>query len=202
MNKVQAEIEKVLQVYAQGSYLETLKNAKDVFFKKTGKIDEDSEEYESRMSSFNDWYVFQYQLLPGSSVIQDYYSKSSGDLVESLTKTAYSVFVFQKISFRKQIIIKDILHNTKFVLSRDNGNLSLVENDIFVGRMVVHENEAFLLNGLCLLPSEILSALKKECKRVRKEKITEEEEFLLNLERLKTKSVQYGHIDPAKIFTF
>jgi hypothetical protein len=61
----------------------------------------------------------------------------------------------------------------------------------------------YLLNGLCTLPREVLSSLKKESKKIRKlNNVEEEEVFLLNLERLKTRSIQYGHIESSKIFTF
>lgn len=204
MNIVQEEVEKILQLYAKGKHLNSLKKAKDIFASKTGKIDEDSEEYESRMSSFNDWYVFQYQLRPEVSVIQDYNEnlKNRSDLSEALVETNYSAFLFDKINFRKQVIIKDILHNTKYVLAKDNGQLPLVEDDVFIGRLAHYNGQSYLLNGLCILPREILSSLKKECRKIRKAKNTEESEFLLNLERLKTKTIQYGHIDPLKIFTF
>ena len=202
MNRLQEEAEKILQVYAVNKNLDILKKAKKVFVDKTGTIDEDSDEYESRMSSFNDWYLFQYQYSTDTSVIQDYAKKNETELVSSLLKTSYSVFLFHKINFKKQIVVKDILHGTKHILAKDNGHLALVEDDIFIGRICEHENQFYLLNGLCLLPREILSPLKKACKKIRKTKTVEESEFLLNLERLKTKSTQYAHIDPVQIFTF
>lgn len=204
MNILQSEAEKLMKLYSEGEYLESLKKAKEVFVEKTGKIDEDSYEYESRMSSFNDWYLFQYQMQGGDSVIEKHLEKadSATEVEQALANSVYSVFVFHKINFRKQVVIKDVLHNTKFVLSKDNGNLPLVEDDVFIGRMVEFEGQNYLLNGLCILPKEVLSSIKKECKKIRKNKLIEEDEFLLNLERLKTKSLQYGHIDPTKIFIF
>lgn len=204
MNIIQDEIEKILQCFANGKHLESLKKAKEIFFAKTGKIDEDSYEYESRMSSFNDWYLFQYQFSSNHTVVQEYFANNFVDetLATAISNATYSLYLFHKINFRKQIIIKDILHGTKHVLSKDNGNLSLVEDDIFVGRMIEYQEQSFLLNGLCTLPKEVLPILKKECRKIRKSKNIEEEDFLLNLERLKTKSMQYKHIEPSQIFTF
>lgn len=204
MNIIQDEIDKILQCFANGKHLESLKRAKEIFFAKTGKIDEDSYEYESRMSSFNDWYLFQYQFSANHNVVQEYLATKPVDesLEAAILNTTYSLFLFHKINFRKQIIIKDILHGTKHVLSKDNGNLSLVEDDVFVGRMITYQEQNYLLNGLCTLPKEVLPILKKECRKIRKSKNIEEEDFLLNLERLKTKSLQYQHIEPSKIFTF
>ena len=156
------------------------------------------------MSSFNDWYVFHYPFTESKNLIEEYLSSHSVDevLTSALRNVNYSLFQFHKINFRKQIVIKDILHGTKHVLSKNNGHLALVEDDIFIGRVIPYADEAYLLSGLCILPKDILPILKKESKKLRKSKNIEEEDFLLNLERLKTKSLQYSHIEPTKIFTF
>ncbi|MCR9206212.1 MAG: hypothetical protein NXH75_16640, partial [Halobacteriovoraceae bacterium] len=53
-------LEKVLTYYSTGDYYQSLLKAKEDYFIKTGKAFEEDEDYESRMASFNDWYVLQY----------------------------------------------------------------------------------------------------------------------------------------------
>ncbi|MBT4790199.1 MAG: hypothetical protein HON90_01390 [Halobacteriovoraceae bacterium] len=205
MNIVEEAIEKILLEFTREINYEDLKSAKAAFINKTGDIDEDAAEYESRMNSFNDWYLFNYQRANGTKIIDNCDPKIVGDkdLLESIQNAKYSIFLFQKTNFRKQIVIKDILHSEKFTLATENGTLSLFEGDLFIGRSVTCDNKTYLTHGLCTLPSEVLPALKKESKKIRKLNNSDEEEaFLLNLERLKTRSLQYGHIDAAKIFTF
>ena len=205
MKQVQEHIDLILQVYTKDKHYEDLKNAKEAYIKKTGKIDEETDEYESRMNSFNDWYIFNYKRENGTTIIEDYIKNHdvAEDLGQAFLNTNYSLYHFSKINFRKQVVIKDILHSEKFVLGKDNDHLALVEDDLFVGRSVCLNEEHYLLNGLCTLPREVLSSLKKESKKIRKLNNPEEEEvFLLNLERLKTRSIQYGHIESSKIFSF
>ncbi|MEE2671264.1 MAG: hypothetical protein VYA54_06120 [Bdellovibrionota bacterium] len=203
MNIVQDEFDKILSVYTSDQYYDELKAAKDSFITRTGKIDEESEEYESRMNSFNHWYIFDYEREDGSHFIDKYLENNSNDLALSLKNINYSLFLFKKINFRKQIIINDILHSDKFVLSKENGTLPLVEDDLFLGRAVNYNDQWFLLNGIVTLPREVFSVLKKESKKVRKlNNSVEELGFLLNLERLKNRSIQYGHVDSSKIFNF
>ena len=203
MNIVQDEFDKILSVYTSDQYYDELKAAKDSFITRTGKIDEESEEYESRMNSFNHWYIFDYEREDGSHFIDKYLENNSNDLALSLKSINYSLFLFKKINFRKQIIINDILHSDKFVLSKENGTLPLVEDDLFLGRAVNYNDQWFLLNGIVTLPREVFSVLKKESKKVRKlNNSVEELGFLLNLERLKNRSIQYGHVDSSKIFNF
>lgn len=203
MNIVQDEFDKILSVYTSDQYYDELKAAKDSFITRTGKIDEESEEYESRMNSFNHWYIFDYEREDGSHFIDKYLEKNSNDLALSLKNINYSLFLFKKINFRKQIIINDILHSEKFILAKDNGTLPLVEDDLFLGRAVNYNEQWYLLNGIVTLPREVYSVLKKESKKVRKlNNSVEELGFLLNLERLKNRSLQYGHVDSSKIFNF
>ena len=69
---VTEHLDKVLSLYTQGPHFDELKDAKDKYFTLTGKLDEDKDEFESRMNCFNDWYIFHYRPGNGSKVIEDY----------------------------------------------------------------------------------------------------------------------------------
>lgn len=202
---VNEHLDKVLSLYTQGSHFEDLKQAKEKYFSITGKLDEDKEEFESRMNCFNDWYVFQYRQNDGSKVIEDYIRTNQLDveLSQALLNVNHSLFEFSKINFRKQIVLHDILHDEKIVLVKNHPTISLMEGDVFTGRVIKYKGDYFLLRGVCILPQGVKSILKKQSKKVRKLNSFEEElNFLLQLENLKTKATHYSHIDPAKIFIF
>lgn len=202
---VHEHLDKVLSLYTQGSTLNDLKEAKEKYFSLTGKLDEDKDEFESRMNSFNDWYIFQYRQKDGSKVIEDYIRNHQLDeeISQALLNVNHSLFEFTRSSFRKQIILRDILHDEKIVLKKDHPLISLMDGDIFTGRVIKYKGESYLLRGVCILPQGVKSILKKQSKRVRKLNNFEEElQYLLHLESLKTKAMHYAHIDPAKIFIF
>jgi hypothetical protein len=202
---VHEHLDKVLGLYTQGQHFDDLKAAKEKYFSITGKLDEDKEEFESRMNCFNDWYVFQYCHEDGSKVIEDYIRSSQLDLElsQALLNVNHSLFEFSKVNFRKQIVLKDILHDEKIVLMKNHPTISLMEGDVFTGRVIKLKGEYYLLRGFCILPQGVKSVLKKQSKVVRKLNSFEEElGFLLQLECLKTKAMHYSHIDPAKIFVF
>lgn len=202
---VHDHLDKVLNLYTKGEFFADLKTAKDKYFSITGKLDEDKEEFESRMNCFNDWYIFQYRHEDGSKVIEEYIRSNSLDeeLSQAMLNVNHSLFEFDKISFRKQIVLKDILHDEKITLVKNHPNISLMVGDVFTGRVIKYKGEYYLLRGLCTLPQGVTSILKKQSKKVRKANSFEEElNFLLQLESLKTKAMHYSHIDPAKIFIF
>ena len=202
---VHDHLDKVLNLYTKGEFFSDLKAAKEKYFSITGKLDEDKEEFESRMNCFNDWYIFQYRHEDGSKVIEEYIRSNQLDeeLSQAMLNVNHSLFEFSKISFRKQIVLKDILHDEKITLVKNHPNISLMEGDVFTGRVIKFKGEYYLLRGLCTLPQGVTSILKKQSKKVRKANSFEEElNFLLQLESLKTKAMHYSHIDPAKIFIF
>jgi hypothetical protein len=202
---VHEHLDKVLGLYTQGSHFDDLKEAKEKYFSITGKLDEDKDEFESRMNCFNDWYIFQYRHKDGSKVIEDYIRTNQLDveLSQALLNVNHSLFEFSKINFRKQVVLHDILHDEKIVLTKNHPIISLMEGDMFTGRVIKYKDDYFLLRGVCTLPQGVKSILKKQSKKVRKlNSFDEELSFLLQLECLKTKAMHYSHIDPSKIFIF
>ena len=202
---VHDHLDKVLGLYTLGTHFEDLKSAKEKYFSITGKLDEDKEEFESRMNCFNDWYIFQFRHSDGSKVIEDYIrtNQLEVELSQALLNVNHSLFEYSKINFRKQIVLHDILHDEKIVLVKSHPTISLMEGDVFTGRVIKFQGAYYLLRGVCILPQGVKSILKKQSKKVRKLNSFEEElNFLLQLESLKTKATHYGHIDPSKIFIF
>lgn len=61
MNEIFKELERALMQYTSGNHYDDLLKAKEIYFSLTGKINEDDEDYELRMNSFNEWYLFHYK---------------------------------------------------------------------------------------------------------------------------------------------
>ena len=202
---IENHIDKIMDIYTQGEYYDLLVKAKDEFTTLTGKIDEEANEYESRMYTFNDWYIFNFRREDNRRIIDDYIQNYDleSDLSKSLYNLNFSLFQFVKINFKKQIVLKDILHNEKYVLKKEECNLALLDDDLFIGRLVSLEDRNYLLKGVTTLPREVLTPLKKQAKKIRKLNSREaEEDFLMTLEKLKVKSLHYGHLNSEKIFVF
>ncbi|GEM_PF-464023 len=199
-------LEKVLTQYSRDEFYDTLLKAKEDYFLKTGKAFEEDEDYESRMASFNDWYVLQY--LPDTSGLTFFEQYTVGhevlaDLKESIEITNHSLFEYTGTSFRGQHLLKDILHDEKITLSKVHSTPSMVKGDLFIGRTTFYREENYLYNGLRIMPKEARSPMKKEAKKVRKLNDRKQElDFLFFTEALKTKWQRYGHVDVNKIFVF
>ena len=181
-------------------------DAKKEYISLTGRLTEEDDEYESRMNCFNNWYLFQREVKEGKTLLQEF--SPDKEIVDeemklALTQIEHSVYEFSKVNLKRQIVLKDILHDKKIILSKEQPNIGLVVGDLFTGRLIKYKDEIYFLKGVCTLPQGIKSILKKQCKKIRKYNNPKEETaFLLQLESLKTKYLRYGHIEPSKIFVF
>jgi hypothetical protein len=197
---------KALEIYTQGVHYDTLLEAKKEYFTITGQANDDDDDFEARMSSFNEWYVLQFISLRGTrTVISDYLINNQVDdvLAKALSGVNYSLFEYVGKNFRGYDTLYDMLHDKKISLPKGESLPSIIEDDIFVGRVLSYDNQNFLMSGLCVIPKDVRGILKKECKKVRKLKNPGEElKFLLKIESYKTKWIRYGHVDATKIFKF
>ena len=161
----QGHLNKILEEYTSGEYFNQLIEARDEYFGLTGVINEDDHDYEAKMSSFNDWYIFHY-LNPNSksTILNDYLEKNSvqSEVARSLRDVTYSLFEVLKVG--KVIRLRNLLQDKKLDLAKDHVEISCVEGDIFTGRLIVFEKNNFLLSGLCTLPHGIEKPLKKGSK--------------------------------------
>lgn len=197
---------KSLEIYTQGNHYETLLEAKKEYFTITGQANDDDDDFEARMNSFNEWYVLQFISKRGTrTVISDYLINNHVDdfLAKSLSNVNYSLFEYKGKGLRGFDVLHDMLHDKKIPLPKGSSLPSIIKDDIFVGRVLTYGSENFLMRGLCVIPKDVRSILKKECKKVRKLKNPGEElKFLLKIESFKTKWIRYGHVDSTKIFKF
>lgn len=198
-------VEDILKAYQDGENYDRLLEAKEKYFDQTGMLNDDDDDYEHRMTCFNDWFVFHYELPSGEKVFEKYFASNdvSEDVKNTFSNINFSFFEFSKTNFKKQIVLKDILHDKKVVLPKDHHNIGLFQDDVFLGRTIEYKDNVYLMRGMRILPGSIKSIIKKQCKKIRKANDTTLElPFLLELESLLTKSRRYSHIEPSKIFVF
>jgi hypothetical protein len=204
--QIKDHIEKALVEYTKDSYYENLLKARDHYFNLTGQVNEEDEDFELRMNSFNDWYVFHFKDDGGHPpIIEKYISDNqlNEDVKGFFENVNYSLFEYTGESFKKKHVFKDYVHKTKIYLEKDAHMPPFYKDDIFTGRFLSFNDKTVLLGGLCFLPKEVKSILKKQAKKVRKLNDHQiEVSFLLNLEALKNRWARYGHIEASKIFYF
>ena len=154
--RLKRHLEEALKEYSSGLHYQTLIEAKNEYFSRTEQINDEDEDYENRMKSFNDWYILQFISRRGThTVIKDYLMKNKNQIDDAITKTLlninHSLFEFLDENMRGEVILKDILHNEKQALAQDHPHPVLLKNDLFVGRVLAFKEQFYLMDGMCLL---------------------------------------------------
>ncbi len=200
-------LEGALYHYGEGDYYSLLLEAKEQYFACTGDLEQEGEEYEGRMGLFNEWYLFDFKSPRFSSrLIFDYLEqKGAGEEIFSAFRSVrYSLYEFGDLKNTRlgtQQVLKDLITKKKILLAPTQEKISLMRGDLFFARHIHFQGETYLLSGIRTLPTQALSLIKKQLKKVRKENLPIGD-FFDRLETLKSKWIHYGFVDPLKIFVF
>lgn len=205
LKEAHSHLDKILSIYSEGEYYDKVVEAKKRYFELTGLTNEEDDDYEARMRSFNDWFILRYPLDNNRTSIEDYLQKNevSQECQDVLKAFRYSIFEFTGKNLSGKLVIKDLILNEKLIFTENSSKIPVFKSDFFIGRVLRYQEDFLLMNGICLLPKEGKSMIKKQIKKVKKlADPAIEESFLLEVEKLKNKWKRFGHVDPSKIFTF
>ena len=101
-DKLKKYCQDALTQFTTGEYYNQLLLAKEKYFSITGEIQEEDEDYENRMYTFNDWYLFQYKLQGSQTSPMINYLMShdvDDDIKKTLEECRYSLFEYKGKSF-------------------------------------------------------------------------------------------------------
>lgn len=196
------EILRYFSLKDKGSFLTKAKNK---YFELTGNVDHDTQDFEHKMKSFTEWFILHYSPFRSGKKIYEVYQEEVGlsDLLhEVFSNVVYSVFDPISNEGDNKSIVFDCIHQKKYQLMKEHNPFLIVKGELFVGRILLTTEGTFLLKGVVSLPYEVRTWIEKHCKLVKIKQISYmEEEFCLELEGMKYKTLQYLHINPEKIFT-
>src|SRR5437868_3305202 len=116
-------LEELTQMFTGPDYQREVLDAKREFFERAGIIDEESVNFEMRMSQFLDWYMFSRELsdvhLPPVNFFleknKDTFPPETLPFYVNLTKTHHSLFEFVKLR-DSDVTIRDLFSKKKVVL--------------------------------------------------------------------------------------
>jgi hypothetical protein len=202
-------LERLLTLYTSDEYADEILKAKVEFFERSiPNVDDDTQQFNLRMSQFLDWYIFTRRLTaPGLTPIEfalqdKKFPKRPTDTegFKNLLNTIHSIFEFIKIK-DNDVTIKDLFTNEKLVIKNSNMNAGFNKDDLFSVRVIPYQESFVFTKGFCFHPIEAKRYITKEIKTHKKASQDEKEKLLLKLLRMKNKVDQYKHIQPKYIYT-
>jgi len=187
-----------------------LLSAKAEYFQRTGEIFEDDKQFEMRMASFLDYYLFdRRQAESGRTPAEEFLDARSaaGDAAEvaafrAFTETVHGLFEVRKIK-PGVVRLRELFGGKEFDVTERRHTVGLEKGDIIEARLIPFDGALVFSAAFCFHPREAVKAIKKEVKR-RKKVMPEAPPVQLTWEAAKRalKADRYRQIAVDKIYDF
>jgi hypothetical protein len=183
--------------------------AKEEYFQRTGEVFEDDKQFEMRMASFLDFYLFD-RKRPGSgrTPAEEFFAlrAAANDPAEaafrSFTETLHGLYEVRKI-LPGTIRLRELFSGKDYDVTERRHPVGLEKGDILEARMIPFDGALVFSTAFCFHPREAVKAIKKEVKR-RKKELPDAAPSDLTWEAAKRamKTERYRQIAVEKIYDF
>jgi hypothetical protein len=149
--------------------------AKAEYFQRTGEVFEDDKQFEMRMASFLDFYLFD-RKRPGvgRTPAEEFLAlrSAANDPAEaafrSFTETVHGLFEVRKV-LSGTIRLRELFSGKDYDVTERRHSVGLEKGDILEARMIPFDGALVFSAAFCFHPREAVKAIKKEVKRRKKE---------------------------------
>jgi len=205
----QKYLDPVIEMFTTGEYYKEVFQAKQEYFERAGVVYEDDGEFENRMCTFMDWYVFDRELpaidLPPIKFYfrknKDLFSSEELNLYKDFCNTIHSIFYLRKVR-GGTIYLKDLFSRKNHEVRDTEINMGFVSGDIFEARLIPFKGVYEFSKGFCFHPVEMEKFILGEIKKVRYQDHSRQTKLILQLAAMKLKHMRYQHINIKHIYTF
>lgn len=201
-------MQKALAHFAGPEFRNEVQLAKNEFFEPLGLPDETTQDFETRMSQFYDWYFYTrplqgfrqspLEVLFLSRELR--FTQDEAQLIEKMRQHRHSLFEFLK-SKGDSIIFRDLFKNEKIVVSSPNFSFGFDSDCIFEARLIPHDKTWVFARGFCFHPPDAKKFILSEVKRHRKDPDLNQNECMLLLNKMNMRASQYRHVPIGRIYS-
>ncbi len=186
-----------------------LLEAKEAFFRETGKIGEKDQNFTLRMNAFLHWFAFNWKLAPIQVIPYQIYLEAMEDKwnspqLETLKKQKnhiHSLFKFVKITKAGLSIIKDLYSGIKYEIPDQNALFGVDRGTFFETRLYRSNNALIFASYHIFHPLEVRRGISKKMKMIKKNR-EPFLPFLMQLQSYHYKWNKYRSIDIKSIYHF
>ena len=201
-------IEKILNHFGGENFKDEVRLAKSEFFDNAGILDEQSGQFELRMSQFFDWYFFTRELkgyaqTPLDSIFMARelrFSPVELALIEKLKAHRHSLFQFIKVK-GNDIYIKDVIKNEKVVVRQSPWIFGFNEEELFEARLIPLGDNWVFTKGFCFHPMDAKKYILSEIKRHKKNPDLNPDDMMLKLLKMRYRFERYRHVKIDMIYS-
>ena len=162
-------LEQLFEFAAKAIPSEQILEAKKTYQKETGEIYEDDISYNSRMSLFLEWYLFDdYNVektqTPLETLIEenpDAWSSDELEIYKSITKSIQGLFIVKKIK-DETVKVVNLFADETYLAQEKDSRLIFRKNDIFQGRLIFFQNKFHFTGHYCFHSGKTHKYIKQE----------------------------------------
>ena len=205
-------IDRMMQHYTSGRYLNEVQSAKEDFFEKAGAFDEGSVDFELKMAQFVDWYLFTRKMGQTDRVAIEMVLDDSQFVMLpeerthflNLRNSRHSLFEFEKLK-KDDVYIRDLFTEFKYTIHKSRLTQGFNKEEYFEARLIPFEGEFIFSSSFCFHPSVVSKFIQNEVKRIgtlaEEQQALAREETISRLFKMKHKHEQYRHLDVHQIYS-
>ena len=201
-----------MQFYSDQKFSDEVERGKKEFFERAGVMDEDSPDFDVKMSQFVDWFLFsrtlvEFKMTAVKWAIEEGHFKFDAEkepMYKNLLAVRHSLFEFIKLS-KGNLLIKDVCSDYKHTIKNSPVTVGFNKGDIFEARLIPHEDSFTFTSSFCFHPSKANKYILAEVKKIKKLPIEEldkaRENLILKLYKMKNRFEQYTKVSAEMIYS-
>ena len=180
------------------------------YFALTGEIYEDDKQFEMRMASFLDFYLFDRRSpLTGKTPAQEYYDEQQRSGAQdqvagyrSFTETLHGLFDVRRLG-KGQVRLRELFSGKQMTVTERRQLAGLEKGDIIEARLIPFGGHLWFSPAFCYHPREASKAILKEIKRRKKKDAGKgAQRMTWECSRMALKVDRYRQIAVEKIYDF
>lgn len=183
-------LDRLIEYASEPCFAESLAAAREIFYAKAGKTNEDDRDFIQRMNTFLEWFIFDYR--PEGAGTRSVYDKfldekrketSSADMINwiALSRQVHSMFLVRSCA-SGVTTVRDLAGRRNYVVTGDD---HLEAGDILESRVICVGKGCFFTYTHVLHPKTALRPIRAELKKYRNKPLGEELFFKLQGMQLK-----------------
>ena len=205
-------IDELMQFYTDGEYAPDAVVAKNEFYDLAGMFDTQSQNFDSKMAQFSDWYLFSRKLNRFKQTPIEHFLKTRPKPIaddeigyyKNLANNRYSLFEFLKLK-GSDLYVRDLFSGYKLIIKDSPVTFGFDSSEFFQARLIPHEDTFVFSAAFFFHPPEATKFIQSEIKRISKLPEAEipeaREALLIRIFRMRNKFDQYRHVGIQEIYS-
>jgi hypothetical protein len=182
--------------------------ARKEFFDSTGEIFEDDKQFDARMSSLLEYFLFDRPREAGLTPAAELYGRvlkegppERAAAFRSFTETVHGLFEVRKLG-KGWVMLRELFTGLDFQVTERRQLAGLTKGDVLEARLIPFGGHFWFSAAFVWHPRNAVPSILKEVKRRKKKGVALPAEFLADCSRRSLKADRYRNIAIEKIYEF